>query len=164
MGANKDFDLLYFVALRFLAHKPRTEYEVLQKLLSYQKNHNLNTDESVNSAVIELLKREKYINDREYVNQYISYQAQAGKKSLLVLQKFLLKKGVDKSQIKTTLAEYKGNDLNTAKTLASKKLRSFKGKDISPEKLRQKLLAFLLGKGLPFDDSSDAVDSLLGVK
>lgn len=164
MEANKDFDLLYFVALKFLAHKPRTEHELLQRLLGYQKNHNLNLDESLNSDVIELLKQEKYINDREYVNQYVSYQTQTGKKSLLFIQKFLLKKGIDKSLITAAVAEYKVSDINTAKTLASKKLRSFEGKDISREKLRQKLLTYLLGKGLPFDESSDAVDSLLGVK
>ena len=66
--------------------------------MSYQKNHNLNLDESINSDVIELLKQEKYINDPEYVNQYVSYQTQTGKKSLLVIQKFLLKKGIDASE------------------------------------------------------------------
>jgi len=169
MQPNKDFDLLYLAALRFLAHKPRTESEVLLKLQKFIKVKNAKNPEFSVSAdlireVIDTLKEEKFINDSQYVDLYISSQVNSSKKSILFIKKFLIGKGIPRDIVEGSLSQFKENDTVTAKNLAAKKIESLRNNELPARKLREKVITYLLGKGLTFDTASDAVDSLLGVK
>lgn len=164
---NKNFDVVYLTALRFLAHKPRTEAEVVQKLKRYLSTHPIEVDvgqSELIAQVIDLLKEEKFINDKEYVSQYSSTSLASGKRSSLFVKKFLLGKGISKDLVEDVLTEHKDNDRNTAKNLALKKYNILSDKKLPDRKIREKVITYLLGRGFKFEDASDAVDSIIGVK
>ena len=87
------------VALRYLAHRPRTENEMFRHLS--EKGFQ---DEEIREALQELTTK-KYIDDIEYGNMYLRYGFEKGR-GIKRLQRELQDKGLSAEDIKKAIFAY----------------------------------------------------------
>ena len=155
---------MYLIALRFLAHKQRTEYEVIAKLQKYLSKVGANKNSPELYEVINILKEERFLNDAEFISSYIDTQIISGKKSKLEIKKFLSKKGIQLSDVEDTYNSKGISDKESLEKLAQKKLNLISNKALPDFKVKQKLAQYLISKGFAADEVFDTIDSLMGVK
>jgi len=143
-------------ALRVIAIRPHSSFELRTKLLKkkFQK-------EDI-SAVINNLKEKGYLSDENFAERFTEERLKK-KKGLMKIKAELFSKGVSREIIDNVLQKYEGNSslLVNAKALAVKKLDSLRHKDLEQIQKKQKLYAFLNGKGYTSEIIRQVVDELL---
>ena len=134
--------------VRYVLFKRRTENEVRNKCkqLKYEEEY---TDD-----VIDYLKEAEYINDKVYVEKYISNTKKLKHTSANEIRIDLMRRGIDSDLIDIGLSDDSINDfdLDSAIYLANKKMKS--GDDI------EKIKKYLLNKGYTYSNVSKAIDKL----
>ncbi len=134
--------------VRYVLFKRRTENEVRNKCkqLKYEEEY---TDD-----VIDYLKEAEYINDKVYVEKYISNTKKLKHTSANEIRIDLMRRGIDSDLIDIGLSDDSINDfeLDSAIYLANKKMKS--GDDI------EKIKKYLLNKGYTYSNVSKAIDNL----
>lgn len=126
-------------ATDYLGGRMQTAKELYDKLIKkgYEK-------EAVEGAISKL-KEYKYIDDEEYVNEFVRQNSQLSKK---MLESKLFSKGVDKGTVTRCLAALDDDgELSACKKQVEKYLKCH---DISSGKGKEKMIASLLRRGFSF--------------
>ena len=152
---------LYFIkqrAVRYLARRLHSVNELKIKLK--QKGYDSNLIENVLSDLIE----KNYLSDYEFASQYADENIRNKLWGKNKLKAELIKKGVSASVISRVLEEKISSgaeELESALELGKKKLKVLSSRNLEPRKLKEKLIAFLLTRGYPYDVVSRVVSGLL---
>lgn len=136
-------------ALNIISKSIKTEKEIKDKLI---KKGYL---EEIVLETLEKLKSYNFVNDKDYINRYVSTYKNNKSKKLIKFE--LQKKGVNKLDVDECLSEIE-SEFETALKIAEKYVKN-KEKD---EKTFQKCYKYLLSKGFSYDDSLSATKKVLG--
>ena len=106
--------------LKYILYKKRTETEVRQKFID--------EDENMLEDVIEYLKGQNYINDKEYIERAVKEFIEIKKMSIKEMVYKISQKGVSKSLIDEYICENKETmvkyEISSAKAIILKKIQS----------------------------------------
>ncbi len=126
MSEIEEFDVLKTKVLKYVLYKKRTEYEIRQKFFENSGNMLEN--------VIEYLKENNYINDKNYIERAVAEYINLKNLSINELKYKLLSKGIDKNIVEDyiynnwdRLLEY---ELQSAKNIFIKKERTMEKDEI----------------------------------
>ena len=101
-------------------------------------------------ACIEMMYDYNYINDERFVESYT--RCYLNSKSRYLIERELETKGIDLSDKKHILDEvYAEIELSDEDIIASLVERKFRGQDINDEKVRRRVVSFLIRHGFTFD-------------
>ena len=140
----------YFVrqsAIKYLAGRLHSSNELRVKL--YKKKY----EPEIVSEVIEELKTKGFINDYDFA---LCYAGENIKNKLWGKNKVkagLIQKSISGDVIEKVIAELFNEDeeIDNAVALAGKKLKVLQKRGYDPQKLKQKLISFLLSRGYNYD-------------
>ena len=139
------------LALYHLSFKARTEKEVIDYLVKHE------IDEKTISQVIQALKEDNWINDRQYAYAIINSNQLSGDKGSYMLIQKISQKGVARSIIQEVLQEF---DLaEVALRTAEKLLKKYQGK-LPARALQEKIIQNLTNKGFSYSEAKSAFDDL----
>ncbi len=141
------------VAIRYLSYRSRTEYEMKK----YLKGKSFDLD--IITRVIDRLKEIGYINDKEFISNYINYTLAQGKKGIKLLELELTKKGISPDKIKKYIHLFeKEDEINFAIKLANDYF--IKKKEEPLQKIKFNLYNNLKRKGFTEDSIKAAMRHL----
>jgi regulatory protein len=151
-----DFEKFYKASVRFLSFRPRSEKE-LRDYLTKKK-----CDELTAKRILESLKRDKFINDEEFVRWWVEQRTLLKPKAWRVIVYELKQKGISKELIESVQSSgFKvQNDAESAMKLAEKKLRTIHDQT-DRYKVKEKLGRYLAGKGFDWDTIKAVIDQIL---
>jgi len=153
---ENDFQFLFNKALFFLKFRPRTEKEVFDYLLKKIKKTHYSTDDI--KKVIEKLKEMDLLNDKKFIEDYVSFYLKNNPKSQKVLILELRKKGVDENLISEYFFQNQVDEEELAFLLLKKRWPRWAG--IDKKKRLKKAFDFLARRGFSFDISRKTVEKL----
>ncbi|ORO52305.1 recombination regulator RecX [Streptococcus oralis subsp. oralis] len=139
------------LALYHLSFKARTEKEVRDYLVKYE------IDDKTIPQVIQALKEENWINDRQYAYSIINANQLSGDKGPYVLAQKLSQKGIAKATIEDVLKDFDFSEI--AQRVAEKLLKKYNGK-LPARALQDKIIQNLTNKGFSYADAKNAFDDL----
>lgn len=144
-------------ALRYLAHKPRTEQEVRQKL--QQK-------EVAPSIIGHVLKRMHdlgYVDDATYAEDYVRNRFASKRYGPRRIQRELIKRGIDRDQAEQAVARFfqDHDPLEAARSHAEKRWPRI-SRDDNPQRRKQKLYRYLARRGFTSDTIYRVLDEFVG--
>lgn len=139
------------LALYFLSVKQRTEKEVKDYLYKHE------IEASIIAQVLENLKNDKWINDKQFVISIAEQNLSSGDKGAFVIKQKLLQKGISSATIDGVLADYDFTEV--AERVAQKLLRKYEGK-LAFKALKDKLSQSLTNKGFSYQEAKIAVEGL----
>ncbi len=139
------------LALYHLSFKARTEKEVRD----YLSKHEI--DENIIPKVIQSLKDDNWINDRQYAYAIINSNQLSGDKGSYMLIQKISQKGVAKSIIQEVLQEF--DMAEVAERTAEKLLKKYQGK-LPARALQDKIIQNLTNKGFSYSEAKTAFDQL----
>ena len=141
------------VAYSFLSYKQRSRNEIVKKLK--QKKVSDNTIDEV----IELLLKQKYIDDKTYAKNYIDDKINSKPIGKRLAKLKLFEKGIDKELIEETLNESYTEETETelAVRLLSKYEKKLKSDD--PLERKSKCFRYLLSKGFDYETIRRAINN-----
>jgi regulatory protein len=149
-----DFEKFYKASIRFLSFRIRSEKEMREYLLKKKCN------DLVAKRIIDSLKRDKFINDEEFVRMWVHSRLSAKPRAWRVVKQELKQKGIGEELIENLPGLPSQNDFNSALLLAEKKLRTIH--DLSDKyKVREKLGRYLASRGFDWDTVKEAIDQVL---
>lgn len=148
---NSEAKACFDSALNFISKSVKTEREIKDKLI---KKGYL---EEIVLETLEKLKNYNFVNDKDYINRYVS--TYKGSKSKKLIKFELQKKGVNKLDVDDCLSEIE-SEFETALKIAEKYVKN-KEKD---EKTFQKCYKYLLSKGFSYDDSLNATKKVINLE
>ncbi len=157
------FNELLKKTYNFLSIRIRSEKEIrdyLQKKISDPKNK-IQLNPSLIDLIIDKLKEQKFLDDREFVRAWIENRNKIKPKSLKLLKLELVRKGVDKQLIEDVLQNPDFEiitDLEKALMLGKKRMARYKNED--PKKALEKLTRFLASKGFDWDTIKKVIDRI----
>ncbi len=162
-----DFEKFYKASIRFLSFRPRSEKEMrdyLTKKFRIQ-NSELRIKNEIIERIIASLKRDKFINDEEFVRMWVKQRTLLKPKAWRVIKYELKQKGItdeiiDFVMTNDQLSMTKNLDTESARKLAEKKLRTIHDKD-DKRKVYEKLGRYLASKGFDWDTVKEAIDQVL---
>lgn len=156
MDPSEAFDLYYTKALKFLSYRPRSEKEVRDNLLRKK------ADPDIIDGVIELLTKQKFLNDTEFAAWWVRQRIDFKPRSYSFIKRELIQKGIAKEIIENVIQkkdEEKVDDLQMAKTLVKKRIGKYK--NVEKNIVYQKLGHYLAQKGFNWDTIRRAIDDSL---
>lgn len=152
-----DFQKVYNNSLKFLSYRFRSEKEVRDHFKIKNRRSKINTDETVIEKVIEKLKEQNFINDKEFAKEWIESRIRFKPRSLNLIKLELRKKGIDQELLDNL--KFTVDDSENAKKLIEKKLGRFK--NLPKEKIYQKLGRYLASKGFGWEIIKSVIDEEL---
>lgn len=163
---------LYAKSLRLLGLRLRSEKEMRDKIAIWLKtaDYSQQSDDAENNhaiieRIIEQLKKENFVNDRRFAEEWTGSRLRNGKKGPVVIKMELRNKGIDSGIIEDVLtrlysdATFEDSDSRPVLVAAQKYLPRLKG-DISAAS-KSKMLNFLLRRGFSTSESYSAIKELL---
>ena len=139
------------LALYHLSFKARTEKEVKDYLIKHE------IDEKIIPKVIQSLKDDNWINDRQYAYAIINSNQLSGDKGSYMLIQKISQKGVAKTVIQDVLQEFDMTEV--AERTAEKLLKKYQGK-LPARALQDKIIQNLTSRGFSYSESKTAFDQL----
>ncbi|MEQ9809570.1 recombination regulator RecX [Streptococcus jiangjianxini] len=139
------------LALYFISFKQRTEKEVRDYLYKHE------IESTIIPKVIDNLKADKWINDRQFVISTVEQNLSSGDKGSFVIKQKLMQKGISSSTIDSVLADYDLTEV--AERIAQKLLRKYDGK-LAFKALKDKLSQSLTNKGFSYQEAKLAIETL----
>jgi regulatory protein len=151
-----DFEKFYKAAIRFLSFRPRSEKE-LSDYLAKKK-----CDPLISKRITDSLKRDKFLNDQEFVRWWVEQRTILKPKASRVIKFELKQKGISKELIDEFFEndESSTSDFDKALALAEKKMVRL-GKIEDRQKIYEKLGRFLASKGFDWDIIKEVIDRSL---
>ena len=142
--------------LRFLSTRPKSEREVkdylTRKISDSQKVKFSQAKESfLLKKIIAKLKDYKYINDREFTKWWLSARISA-KKGPRLIKYELLRKGINRDIVESTLTGFKNQTL-LARAAIEKKLNNWQ--KLPGAKMKQKVYQYLISRGFEYDTAKE---------
>ena len=123
-----------------LTKKTYTVKELRTKL--FAKYNDIDVAEAVVTQLTEL----GYIDDKEYIKNYIKYDMDIKPESQKALKYKLIQKGIDKEMIVKELSDLKFSEYENARKIFEKKYLKYLNKDNTQE-IKRKAYAYLARKG-----------------
>lgn len=152
---DSDKAWLKYRALQILSRRMVSERDLRRKLSAERRSSALRDE------VLSQLRQYGYIDDLKYACSYIRSQISRGGKSRLYLKKKLYEKGIKgditEAALESELAEYDEDTI--VLELARKKMKNLKSE--TPLKAKQKLAAFLRGRGFGWSAINNAISTLI---
>ena len=136
-------------ALRFLANRPRSEWEVRQNLIKAK------FDGDTIERVVERLTAVALIDDAAFARYWLDNRAQFNPRGQVALRQELQRKGVDRAVIDEALAAAAQSDDQAA--LQAALARADRFRQLPPAEFAQKLSAYLLRRGFNYEAVRAAV-------
>jgi regulatory protein len=137
-------------ALRFLANRPRSEWEVRQNLAK------ADFGPGTIDRVIERLKSVALVDDTAFVRFWLDNRAQFNPRGRAALQQELRRKGVERDVIEAVLVESAHDDEQAAVRSALAKAGRYR--HLPRSTFAQKLGAYLVRRGFNYEVVKAAVD------
>jgi regulatory protein len=143
-------------AFRYLGRRHHSAYELKLKLR--QKGY---SPELINQIVDEL-RTANYINDYEFASLFADENIKNKLWGRKKLEAELFKKGIGRDIISQVVNEKfsAGDELEQAMELGKKKIRSLMSRRTDNEKIKTKLISFLMTRGFDYEISKRALDLL----
>lgn len=155
---SDDFFLNLNRALRFLSFRPRSEKEIRD----YFKIKSQKTKTKINQETIELiilkLKKQKFIDDTEFVRWWIDQRERLKPRSLKFIKFELKKKGISNELIENSELGTV-SDFEKAFNLAKKRIGRYKNEE--SQKVYEKMGRFLASKGFDYDVIKKVIEKVL---
>ncbi|NLX78188.1 MAG: regulatory protein RecX [Clostridiaceae bacterium] len=139
-------------ALRILAARDRTEYEVKTRLIQS------GFDEAAAEGAVMQLKAIGYINDMLFARKYISDRLKLKPKSKRALAYELEKKGIGKDIIAEVLDDFELDETVIAYRLARRKYGKY---DVTDPKIQRRIASFLAHKGFSYDIIKGTLEQMI---
>jgi regulatory protein len=164
-----DFEKYYKASIRFLSFRPRSEKELkdyLAKKSSFAKASEGQEKvqlQAVINSIIASLKRDRFLNDEEFVKWWVEQRTILKPKASRVIKFELKQKGIAKDLIDNFFENDESSTSDSAKALAlaEKKLRTIHDQS-DKYKVKEKLGRFLASKGFDWDTIKEVIDRTLG--
>jgi regulatory protein len=147
MSEQEDLEKAKSFAYFFLKFRMRTEKEVRLYLL--KKNQKFHWSEKTVDLAIDALKKTGLIDDRKFVKSFVNDRSSMKPKGKAVLQRELVRLGVEKTLIDDFFYTYSLDEATLCKRLLSSRWRRWQ--NLPKEKKRQKAYQFLVRRGFDFD-------------
>lgn len=149
----------YFIkerAYRYLSRRMHSYYELKIKLL--QKNY----DKKLIEEVLNELKENKLINDKEFAGLYIDERLRKKKIGIVKIRAELMKKGINRQIIDELLNGFENNDemRENIFLITQKKINQLKSRNLDNKQIKQKLFSFLMNKGYDFDLIKETINKI----
>ena len=138
-------------ALYHLSFKARTEREVRDYLIKHE------IDENIIPQVIQSLKEDNWINDRQYTYTIINSNQLSGDKGSYMLIQKISQKGVANAVIQDVIQEFDLTEV--AERTAEKLLKKYQGK-LPARALQDKIIQNLTNKGFSYSEAKTAFEQL----
>jgi regulatory protein len=166
-------DKFYNKALRFLSYRPRSEEEI-RKYLRHSRPDRSSTRSRTDSRfreddtidiiekVIAKLKEQKFLNDGEFAKWWIESRLRFRPRSINLIKRELLQKGVDRDLIDAQISNLKSqisNELENAQKLIEKKIKRYR--NLSKQEIYQKLGSYLARRGFDWETIKKSIDEVL---
>ena len=132
MYSIEEFDQNKTKVMKYIVFKKRTEHEVRTKFAN-------SIEENMLEDIIEYLKEEKYLNDKEYIERTINNLKTLKNLSLKEVKYKLLSKGINKDDIEDYFYEHR-DELNEYEQKSAKNVFYKKQKDMDEKEIKQYLL------------------------
>ena len=139
------------LALYHLSFKARTEKEVRDYLVKHE------IDEKIIPQVIQALKEDKWLDDRQYARNLIEANLLSGDKGPLLLEQKIQQKGIPKSILQEILAVYDFSEV--IDRTAIKLLKKYQGK-YPLKAIETKIIQALISKGFAYNQAKIAFQNL----
>jgi len=148
------FQKFYNRALRFLAFRPRSEYEITLFLKKKK------AEDKVIEKIVERLREHNFINDEEFVVWWIDQRTRVRPKGLVVISQELRQKGIDQKTIAHFLSRKETKELGRegAKKLATKHYAKYAS--LPKKEMYQKVSQILLRRGFTWDTIKQTIDEI----
>jgi regulatory protein len=130
----------YLQAIRFLARRDRSVWEVRQHLQAK------GWDEAACERAVSRLRQEGFLADKALARKWVDYRARTAPRSRRVMIRELEQKGIDRQIISEAVATMDEGAL--ARACAQKKIRQWQR--YAGEERRQRIMVFLQRKGFPY--------------
>ena len=153
---KNDLQFLFNKALFFLKFRPRTEKEVYDYLLKKIKSTHYSTNDV--EKVIEKLKEMDLLDDKKFIEEYVSFYSKNNPKSKKVLTLELLRKGVDKDLIDEYFLKNQLDEEELAFLLLKKRFPRWAL--IDKKKRLKKAFDFLGRRGFSFETVKKVIEKL----
>jgi regulatory protein len=158
----EDFQKLLNLSYRFLTIRPRSEQEIKKYLLIKIKNLNLQDSQKIIDSVINKLKEQKYLDDKEFIKFWIEQRSKIKPKAFKLIEYELRQKGIKQdliNEVKNDQYFETISDFDKALSLAEKRMERLKS-DL-PQKQFEKLGRFLASKGFNYNIIKEVIDKLI---
>ena len=139
------------LALYYISFKQRTVKEVKQ----YLEKHEIDT--RYIPDILDNLIAEDWLNDQQYVENYLAQNLHSGDKGPYILKQKLMQKGIDTQVIEQGLAQLDFSEV--AEKTAKKLLKKYQSK-LSSKSLTDKIIQNLMNKGFSYDEAKTAFEKL----
>ncbi|HZY42349.1 MAG TPA: RecX family transcriptional regulator [Anaerolineae bacterium] len=149
-GAD-DIEKAHEKALRFLANRPRSAWEVRQNLVKAE------FDGDTIDRVMNRLTGVALIDDAAFVRYWLDNRAQFNPRGQVALRQELRRKGVDRAVVDEVLAAADQSDDQAAVQSALAKADRFR--QLPQAEFAQKLSAYLLRRGFNYEAVREAVEA-----
>ena len=137
---SKNYDGIMLYALKLIARKRYTQKELENKFRD--KKVGLKSDQK---KVIKRLKELKYINDKEFANDYIQTRLLVNPKGPYLLKLELKLKGVDKQIVNNAIQKANIDEMKVALDVLERKKKSIKR--VEGDKQKEKIMRTLSSRG-----------------
>lgn len=138
-------------ALRFIAYKPRTNGEVIQKLKSIDFN------EKEISTIIGILQEKQYLDDKKFAKNWVENRSNSRPKSQRMLARELKNKKVESRYIDEAIKSGP-SDLELINSTARKYYQRLA--DLDEEVFKRRLIGHLVRRGFNPTQSKQTADHL----
>lgn len=149
---ENEFQKFYDRVLKFFSYRPRSEKELHDWFFKKQ------VGELTQKLIREKLEQQGYLNDEEFAKWWIEQRMSFRPAGARLLAMELRQKGVKKDLIARLLDCYiaKDSEIELAKKVMEKKLKTLR--NLSPQKMREKLAAALLRRGFTWETIKEVID------
>lgn len=159
---NKTYDKLLNYAFWLLGRRRYTAWQIEGKLKDYLKREKekagdeteYDQDEEI-GEVLARLKELKYLDDEQYLKDYVSERVKFKPRGVYLIKNELKKKGIDKDLINQVMEQSPINEIEMAVALLEKKGKNWSKFD--RQKIKQKASFFLASKGFKADTVYKAI-------
>ncbi|HVO75547.1 MAG TPA: regulatory protein RecX [Ignavibacteriaceae bacterium] len=112
-------------------------------------------------SVISELKKNNYLDDNEFASRFSEEKIRTKSWGRLKIESELRKRGIAGEIISEALEnKFGGSEIDKAKELAKKKLKSLNGRGLEENKIKEKLFSFLYSRGYDYETIRETVDLL----
>jgi regulatory protein len=147
----------YDKAVRFLAVRPRSTWEVRQNLRRYRPKKDRPLNDADIDWVVEKLTAQGYLDDTEFARYWIEQRNRFKPMSPRALRYELRQKGVDNATIESILAS--ATDPAHA-ALQAARTRLSRWRSVDDETFRKKMIAFLQRRGFNWAVIRDILEQI----
>ncbi len=150
------YQLLMEYALRLVSKKRYTVKQMREKLEKRVKKKELEVVGEI-EKVMARLKELKYLDDEQYVEDYIAESMKYRTKGVRALKVKLYKRGIAREKIDNYLKNNEVNEFEAAKSAFEKKVKKLKNEEDEWKK-KQKLFRHLASRGFAIDTIYKVLD------